>query len=77
MVAHNMCKRVLHYHLPQLSQAQAKSAQNASATQLGVIASQQQQYCQQDKQWKVNDLKRLVEEWLGPQCFNMLLKYYR
>ena len=74
-IVHNMRKRVLHYHLPQLSQAQAQSAQNAIATQLGDIASQQEHYCQQDKQRKVVDQNsQSGEKWLGPQRFSTLLK---
>ena len=74
LIIHNMRKRVLHFHLPSLSQNSAQMAQNAIAAQLGVLAAQQQQYRQEDSQRLQVATQSTVEKWLGPQRFHLLLR---
>ena len=69
-----MRKRVLHFHLYLLIITQAQSTQNTIDAQIGLLASQQQQYCHIDEQKKVDDLLMTVEKWLEPQRFSLLLK---
>ena len=69
-----MRKRVLHFHLPLLSNTQAQSTQNAIAAQIGLLASQQQQYRQMDEQKKVDYRLTTVEKCLGPHQFALLLE---
>ena len=65
-IIHSMRKRFLHFHLPLLINTQAQSTQNAMAAQIGLLASQQQQYRQIDEQKKVDGHLTTVEKWIGP-----------
>ena len=75
-IIHNMHKRVLHFHLPLLSNSQAQSTQNDIAAQLGLLAPQQQQFLQIDEKKNVDDILMMVDKWLGNQRFALLLKIY-
>ena len=65
-IIYSMRKRFLHFHLPLLINTQAQSTQNAMAAQIGLLASQQQQYRQIDDQKKMDGHLTTVEKWIGP-----------
>ena len=73
-IIHSMRKRVLHFHLPLMSNTKDQSTQNSIATHIGLLASQQQQYGHIDEQKKGDDWSTTVNNWLGLQQFALFLK---
>ena len=74
-VIHQARTRILHHHLPGLSTQHQANQQNAIATQLANIATQQQQFRQEDQNAKTLASARTVQTWLGDQAFDKLLRY--
>ena len=74
-VIHQARTRILHHHLPGLSTQHQRNQQNIIATQLANIATQQQQFRQEDQDAKQAVTARTVNTWLGDQAFDKLLRY--
>ena len=74
-VIHQSRTHILHHHLPRLSTQHQQNQQNIIATQLANIATQQQQFRQEDQDAKQAATARTVNTWLGNQAFDKLLHY--
>ena len=74
-IIHHARTRILHHHLPGLSAQHQLNQQNVIATQLANIATQQQQFCQEDQDAKQAATAHTINTWLGDQAFNKLLRY--
>ena len=74
-IIHKAWTCILHYHLPGLSMQHQANQQNLIATQLANIATQQQQFCQEDQEAKVAASACTVTTWLGDQAFKKLLRH--
>ena len=74
-IIHQARTCILHHHLPGLSTQHQLNQQIVIATQLANIATQQQQFRQEDQDAKQAATTRTVDTWLGDQAFDKLLRY--
>ena len=63
-IIHHSCTHILYHHLPGLSAQHQLNQQNVIATQLGNIATQQQQFRQEDQDAKQATTAHAVNIWL-------------
>ena len=74
-VVHNSRTRLLHMHLPGLSNQAVQAQHNAIAVQLATLASQQAQFREQDQSAKLVASTKTVESWIGSQQLQKLMRY--
>ena len=74
-VVHQSRTRLLHMHLPGLSNQAVQAQHNAIAVQLATLASQQVQFRAQDQSAKAAAATKTVESWIGNQQLQKLMRY--
>lgn len=74
-IIHQSRTRLLHMHLPGLGSQAVQAQHNAIAVQLATLATQQQTFRAQDQQAKAAASSQPVEDWLGSQQLQKLLRY--
>ena len=75
VVVHQSRTCLLHMHLPGLGSQAVQAQHNAIAVQLANLTAQQQVFRSQDQQAKANATARSVEDWIGAQQLQKLLRY--
>ena len=75
LIIHQAHTCILHHHLPGLSMQNQINQQNEIVTQLTNIATQQQQFREEDQEAKRVASAQTVQTWLGDQANDKLLCY--